>query len=103
MITSPGRMKQAPPSSAPRVPRSRHAQKIASCVDVGPGSRLVAAMPSSNSSGRSQCRSSTHIRRSSAMCAGGPPKPVTPMRDHSRAITGRLTRAGPGSATGSVI
>jgi hypothetical protein len=53
MMTGPGRMKQAPPVTAPRQPRSRHPQKIASWVEVGPGSRLVAAMPSSNSSARS--------------------------------------------------
>ena len=31
-------------------PATRHAQKMASCVDAGPGSRLHAAIASSNSS-----------------------------------------------------
>src|SRR4051812_19948657 len=44
-----------------------------------------AAFASSNSPGLSQPRRSTTSRRSSAMCAGGPPKPVTPMRSQSRA------------------
>ena len=42
-------MKQAPPTSAPGRPRNRQAQKTASCVDAGPGRRLVAATASSNS------------------------------------------------------
>ena len=54
MITSPGTMKQMPPISAPRRPRSRQAQKMASWVEAGPGSRLVAEMPSSNSWALSQ-------------------------------------------------
>ena len=36
-------------SAAPAGPRSRQAQKMASWVEAGPGSRLVAATPSSNS------------------------------------------------------
>ena len=79
-------MKQTPPTSAPRRPRNRQAQKIASCVEAGPGSRFVAAIPSSNSVGPIQPRSVTHSRRSRAMCVGGPPKPMQPMRPHSRAI-----------------
>ncbi len=85
-------MKQAPPMIAPAGPRSRQAQKIASWVDAGPGSRLVAAMPSSNSAAPIHPRSSTHIRRSSAICAGGPPNPVHPSRVHSRAIVRSATR-----------
>ena len=79
-------MKQAPPSSAPGAPRSRQAQKIASWVEAGPGSRLHAAIASSNSSSVIQRSRSTHSWRSSAMCVGGPPKPMIPMRSHSLAI-----------------
>src|SRR5205823_5691849 len=43
IITSPGRINAAPPRTAPIGPATRHAQKIASCVDAGPGSRLHAA------------------------------------------------------------
>jgi hypothetical protein len=54
MITRPGTMKQMPPITAPTRPRSRQAQKIASCVEAGPGRRFVAEMPSSNSCALSQ-------------------------------------------------
>ena len=60
----------------------------------GPGSRLVAAIACSNSSSVSHSRRSTHSSRSSAMCTGGPPKPVTPMRPHSRAISRSAGRGG---------
>jgi len=69
-------MKQAPPTRAPRRPRSRQAQKIASWVEAGPGSMLVVATPSSNSDEEIQARSSTHNARSKAMWRGGPPKPM---------------------------
>ena len=49
------------------------------------------ATASSNSCSLSQRRCSTHIRRKRAMCAGGPPKPISPMRPHSRAIVARAT------------
>jgi hypothetical protein len=39
-------------------------------VEAGPGSRLHAAMASSNSCASSHCLRSTHSCRSSAMCAG---------------------------------
>ena len=42
-------MKQSPPTSAPALPRSRQAERIASCVEAGPGSRLQVAIESSNS------------------------------------------------------
>jgi len=84
MRISPGTMKASPPTTAPSLPRTRHAQKIASSVDAGPGSRLHAAMASSNSAASSHSRWSTHSLRSSAMWAGGPPNPVTPIRPHSR-------------------
>ncbi len=83
-------MKHAPPTRAPETPRRRQAQKMASCVDAGPGSRLVAAIASSNSAADSQRLRSTHSSRSSAICAGGPPKPKHPIRPHSRATTPRL-------------
>src|SRR6185437_10756596 len=41
MMASPGAMNETPPMSAPARPRSRQAQKIASCVEAGPGNRLV--------------------------------------------------------------
>ena len=40
MITSPGTMKQMPPMSAPRRPRSRQAQKMASWVEAGSGKQV---------------------------------------------------------------
>ena len=92
MSTIPGAMKQIPPSTAPTGPRSRQAQKIASCVDAGPGRRLVVETPSSNSLASIQWRCSTHSRRSSAMCVGGPPKPMQPSRSHSRAMVASETR-----------
>ncbi len=94
----PGTMKHSPPTIAPATPASRHAQKIASWVDAGPGSKFVAAMPSSNSSAVSQDRRCTQSWRSRAMWAGGPPNPMQPIRPHSRAITRRGTRTGSLSA-----
>ena len=96
MMTRPGTMKQTPPRIAPAGPRSRQAQKMASWVEAGPGSRLQAASPSSKSSGGSHCWSVTHSLRSSAMCAGGPPNPTQPIRPHSRAIV--VSGTGGGSA-----
>src|SRR5689334_1276457 len=63
-----------------------------SWVDAGPGSRLQAAMPSSNSWALRYSRRSTQSSRSSAMCAGGPPKPRQPIRPHSRATVSRGSR-----------
>src|SRR3954469_15985017 len=60
---------------------------MAICVDAGPGRRLQAATASSNSTAPSQRRRSTHSSRSSAMWAGGPPNPTTPIRVHARAIS----------------
>ena len=91
MMIRPGTMKQAPPTSAPAGPRSRQAQKMASWVEAGPGSRLVAATPSSNSAADSHSRRSTHRPRSRAMCAGGPPNPMHPIRPHSRAMVSSET------------
>ena len=53
MATSPGTMKHTHRPRARR-PRRRQAQKMASWVDAGPGSRLMAAMPSSKSRAASQ-------------------------------------------------
>ncbi len=91
MTTKPGTMKQNPPVRAPAQPRSRHAQRMASCVDAGPGSRLQAAMPSSNSVADIHSRSSTHSLRRRAMWVGGPPNPMHPIRPHSRAMVVRRT------------
>ena len=99
MMASPGAMKQTPPISPPSRPRKRQAQKMASWVDAGPGRRLVAEMPSSNSGAVSQWWSSTQSWRSRAMWAGGPPNPMTPMRPHSRAILERGTLSLAGSVT----
>src|SRR5262249_52134411 len=106
MATSPGTMKAAPPTIAPNGPPTRQAQKIASCVEAGPGNRLQAATASSNSCAVSQPSRSTHSSRSRAMCAGGPPKPVEPMRPHCTATSARrdggatqlFRRGGDGSA-----
>ena len=93
-------MKHRPPTRAPAVPASRQAQKIASWVDAGPGSRFMAATPSSNSVAVIQPRRCTHNWRSRAMCAGGPPNPRQPIRPHSLAIT-RSEADGGGCAPGS--
>jgi len=77
-------MNAIPPASAPLRPRTRQAQKIASWVEAGPGSRLQADMASSNSRASSHLLRSTHRSRSSLMWVGGPPKPIQPMRPHSR-------------------
>jgi hypothetical protein len=71
---------------------------MASWVEAGPGSRLQAAMPSVNSSSDSQPRRCTHNRRSSAMWAGGPPKPMVPIHSHWPAIvvSGTITPPGCG-------
>ena len=84
-------MKQAPPTRAPTGPASRQAQKIASWVEAGPGSRFVTEIPSSNSSADSQPRLLTHSSRSSAMWAGGPPNPMQPIRSHSLTMVPRPT------------
>ena len=82
MTTSPGRMNAAPPTTAPAGPATLHAQKIASCVDAGPGKRLHAEIASSNSDASIHRRRSTHRSRNNAMCVGGPPKPTQPIRPH---------------------
>ncbi len=91
MTTRPGMMNASPPVSAPARPRSRQAQKIASWVEAGPGSRLQAARASSNSAASSHCRRTTHSSRSSLMWVGGPPNPIHPIRPHSRTIVPRLS------------
>ena len=80
MRARPGTTKQTPARMAPNCPRRRQAMKIASCVEAGPGSRLVAATPSSNSRSVSQWRRPTARLRRRAICAGGPPKPVLERR-----------------------
>ena len=92
MTIRPGRMNPAPPTSAPARPRSRQAQKMASWVEAGPGIRLQTAIASSNSRASSQPLRSTHSWRSSLMCAGGPPKPIQPIRPHSRSTVPSATR-----------
>src|ERR1022692_416009 len=101
MMISPGTMKQTPPSTAPAAPRSFQAQKIASWVEAGPGIRLAAARPSSNSRADSHRLLSTHRVRSSTICAGGPPNPITPIRAHWPAIMASGTRSPGVSAAGS--
>ena len=77
MATRPGTTKHAPPirgaGQCPRTLARRTA--MASWVEAGPGRRLVAAIPSSNSTALSQWRSVTHSCRSMAMWVGGPPNP----------------------------
>ena len=85
MTIRPGTMNAAPPISAPSRPRSRQAQKMASWVEAGPGSRLQAAMASSNSRRVQPALALARTAaRSSLMCAGGPPNPMQPIRPHSR-------------------
>ena len=78
MTISPGTMKARPPTTAPSRPRTRHAQKMASSVEAGPGSRLQAAIASSSSAASSQPSRSTHSRRSSAMRGGRAAEPGDP-------------------------
>ena len=87
-------MNAGPPTSAPGRPRTRQAQKIASWVEAGPGSRLQAAIASSNSRASSHFFRSTHSSRSSLMWVGGPPNPMQPIRPHSRSTVASDTRAG---------
>src|SRR6202020_3142779 len=95
-------MKPRPPTTAPRAPPRRRAIRIASWVEAGPGRRLHAATASSNSCWSIPPRSSTTRRRSSAICVGGPPKPVTPMRVHWSAIvrSGTISAAPSGISPG---
>src|SRR5919106_1598740 len=58
-----------------------------SWVDEGPGSSEQAAFASSNAVASIHPLRPTTSSRSSVMCAGGPPKPINPIRSHSRAIT----------------
>ena len=94
MTTRPGTMNATPPTMAPSGPATRHAEKIASCVDAGPGNKLHAAIASSNSAVVSHRRCSTQRSRSSAMWAGGPPKPMQPIRPHWRATVSKDGRDG---------
>jgi hypothetical protein len=55
--------------------RTRQAQKSASWVEAGPGSRLHGGDRVLDSRASSQPRGSTHRARSRAMWAGGPPNP----------------------------
>ena len=59
------------------------------CVEAGPGSSWHAALASSNSRAVIQPRRSIISSRSSATCAGGPPKPIVPIRPHSRSDRGQ--------------
>jgi hypothetical protein len=86
----PGTMNAAPPSRAPRRPRTRQAQRIASWVEAGPGSRLQAATASSNSTGVNHFLRSTHRSRNNLIWVGGPPNPRQPIRPHSRTTTAKL-------------
>jgi hypothetical protein len=52
------------------------------CVEPGPGSSWQAALASSNSRASIQPWRSTTVSLSSAMWAGGPPKPIATMRPH---------------------
>ena len=74
-----------------------------SWVDAGPGSRLQVAIASSNRLACIQPRRSTTSSRSSAMWAGGPPNPSTPIRPHSRATVSKDGGSGlePAAATGA--
>jgi hypothetical protein len=92
MTIKPGTMNAVPPTTAPRRPRTRQAQKIDSWVDAGPGSRLHAAIASSNSTAAIHRLRSTQSSRSSLMWVGGPPKPMQPIRPHSRSTVAKLGR-----------
>src|SRR5436190_2260772 len=103
MITSPGTMKAMPPTIAPAIPATRQAEKMASCVDAGPGSRLHAAIASSKSCALSHRRRSMHRSRNKAMWAGGPPKPVMPMRPHCARTVHSDGRAALSRAPGPLV
>jgi hypothetical protein len=86
-------MKATPPTSAPTGPATVHAHKMESCVDAGPGNRLHAARASSKCAASIHFLRSTQRSRSNAMCVGGPPKPMHPIRAHCTNTSRRLTRA----------
>ena len=94
ITTRPGTMKHSPPTSAPAGPRRRQAHRMASWVEAGPGQQVGGGDPVLELLGDSQPRRSTHSARSSAMWAGGPPKPMQPIRPHSRAMVPRPTWCG---------
>ena len=75
MAASPGTMKHSPPITAPAFPRRRQAQRMANCVEDGPGRRLATATPSSNSVAVIHRLSSTQSRRNSAMWWEAPRTP----------------------------
>ena len=76
---------------------------MASCVDAGPGRRLVVAMASSNSLASIHSRSSTHSRRSKAMWVGGPPNPMQPRRSHCFPIVASGTGVAAPFSTSSLV
>ena len=102
MMTRPGTMRsrrrqrrRLPPAAASRHRKSPAGWEALPCI------RFAAARPSSNSrQADSHRRLSTHRVRSSTMCAGGPPNPITPIRAHWAAIASG-TRSPGVSAAGS--
>ena len=64
---------------------------------------LQAAIASSKSSSLSQPRLRTHNSRSNAIWLGGPPKPMQPIRPHSRSSVPSCTRGGAATLCNSVF
>ena len=61
---------------------------------------MTAASACSNWTGSSHWRRVTHSSRSIAMCTGGPPKPMQPIRPHSRTIS---RNRGGAAVTGGIM
>ena len=69
-------MNARPPATAPGPPADALRAVDRELRRRRPGQQLAAAFASSNSRASIQPRRSTHSSRSSATCAGGPPKPI---------------------------
>ena len=90
-------MNDKPPTTAPSRPRTRHPQKIASWVEDGPGSRLQAAIASSNSTSsihlapHAEVAQQPDVGRRAAEAHAPQPAPLTQDRDKARWRRTRLS------------
>ena len=94
----PGRTKPSPPMTARAGPRSRQAQKMASWVEAGPAGGCKRRSRSRTLPGAQPdgCRWLQRSTQERDIGAGGPPKPMQPIRPHSRGI--QPDRAAPRAA-----
>src|ERR1700722_20086977 len=77
-------MKHAPAAISPSHPARLYPSAMATCVELGPGSRLHAPIRSRNCSRLIHARRSTASRSIRPMCAAGPPNAVSPRRRKKR-------------------